>query len=95
MARAYRAGRQRQRSAEEGVRKEGLLFSDPRAPQSILHLLGVQPGFFTQSGATYFRKIRGLRGERFCPESLSHAFGARAEVTAFLAGAGQAWPSEL
>ena len=52
-------------------------------------------GFWTESSRVFFREVSGPDGARFGPEVVSHSFASRAELTAYLAGAGRGWPQEL
>ena len=98
VARAYRAGVSAGQLLARGsfIQDASLPIPGLRNRHYICLVSSRHPGgFYTQSASTYFREIKRLQGERFCPRSISHAFGARAEVTAFLAGSGRPWPSEL
>ena len=52
-----------------------------------------RPGW-TDSFAVYRTHVAGSGSERFHRESVSHAFASKAEVEAFLIGAGRRWPPQ-
>ena len=58
----------------------------------VLRYPGSDQGFWTTSDRTYLDHVGDRAGLQ--PDSVSHGFASRAEVSAYLAGASRPWPEE-
>ena len=59
----------------------------------VLRAAPPHPSGWTTSYRAYRLRVRGEDLDRFHPDSVSHAFPSRAEVDAYLIGAGTTWPA--